>query len=35
VIISQKHPQYRRYKQLQDTYNNLLKESGHTSEDRP
>lgn len=34
VIISPKHPQYRRYKQLQDTYDNLIKESGNTSEDR-
>jgi tetratricopeptide (TPR) repeat protein len=34
VIISQKHPQYRRYKQLQDTYNNLIKERGNNSEDR-
>lgn len=33
VIISQKHPQYRRYRQLQDTYNKMLKERGDISED--
>lgn len=34
AIISQKHPQYRRYRQLHDTYNNLLKERGDFSEER-
>lgn len=34
AIISQKHPQYRRYRQLHDTYNSLLKERGDFSEER-
>lgn len=29
VIISPKHTQYRRYRQLQDAYNNLVKEHGN------
>lgn len=28
VIISQKHPQYRRYRQLQDVFNSTIKEKG-------